>query len=357
MSKKICILTDSLSYGGAEKVAANMSVFLSEKGYSVFIVSMHDDISYSFNGELYNFGKAKAKYNKIKAFLEFKNFFKKHNFDFIIDHRIRSKYFKELLFSLFVFKNYKVAYCIHSFKLSYYFSFVKVPWLASIPHVKRKVFITVSSEIENYLKDILNIKSITIYNFYSKKNMVSENQHNSDFNNYIIGVGRLNKTKQFDKLIKSYSQSNLPKHDIKLIILGDGKEKQVLENLIKVLNLKHLVKLIPFINNPDYLIKKAKALVLTSKVEGFPMVLLEALSLNTPVISFNCKSGPKEIIMDGVNGLLIENQNITELTLALNKLIDDTFYANLKNNTHIGLERFSKDIIIQEWINVLENHK
>jgi glycosyltransferase involved in cell wall biosynthesis len=85
--------------------------------------------------------------------------------------------------------------------------------------------------------------------------------------------------------------------------------------------------------------------------------LLEALSLKTPVIAFDCKSGPNEIVKDHVNGLLVEDQNEEQLIIALNKLLNDTFYMDIKNNTQIGLDVFSEDKIIQEWETLFENKR
>ena len=110
MIKKICLLTDSLNSGGAEKMVSNLSFSLSKKGYQVFIVSMMDEITYPFAGELFNFGKIKLSNTKIKSFLKFKRYFKTQQFDVILDHRVRTVFFKELLFSKIVFKNYKVIY-------------------------------------------------------------------------------------------------------------------------------------------------------------------------------------------------------------------------------------------------------
>lgn len=357
MSKKICLLVDSLSSGGAEKVAANMSVSLKQKGYALFIVSMRDEIDYKYDGELFNFGLVKKSCNKLKAFLKFKQYFKNNKFDYIIDHRTRSKFIKEVLFSKFVFQNHKVIYCIHSYSLDYYFSYLNTAKLSLFPHVKKRMFVSVSNEIHDKLKQKLNVKSRTIYNYFMSKNArISSDSTLGSIDNYIIGVGRLTSIKQFDKLILSYNQSKLPEESIKLIILGDGPEKENLENTISKLKCKNHIKLLPFNKNPYRLMSSAKALVLTSKVEGFGMVLLEALSLKTPVISFNCKSGPKEIIKHGVNGLLVEDQNKKELTKALNKLLlDANYYSKIKENVQLGLEKFSEEYVIQEWINLFEN--
>ena len=159
-------------------------------------------------------------------------------------------------------------------------------------------------------------------------------------------------------MIKSFSKSHLPDSNVKLVILGSGSEKLNLELLISELSMSKHVELIPFTKNPNELISNAKALVLTSKIEGFPMVLVESLFLKTPVVAFNCKSGPSEIIQNYINGLLVDDQNEQQLTLALNKLLDNHFYNNLKQNTHKDLERFSEDVVINKWIDILENlHK
>ncbi|WP_027138676.1 glycosyltransferase [Gaetbulibacter saemankumensis] len=357
MSKKICLLLGSLSSGGAEKVAANMSISLKKRGCEIHVVSMRDEIDYKFEGQLYNFGKVKTKYGKLRAFFKFKKYFKDNQFDFIIDHRTRSNFFKELLFSKLVFQHSKVIYCVHSYHLEYYFSFLSLPWLSRLPHVKSSFFVAVCNAINDKLQELLNIKSTTIYNFVKFDGLLADSATDSNnLGNYIIGVGRFNKIKQFDKLIKAYSNSKLIEENVKLVLLGDGPEKVNLQRLIAKLKLEPYIKLFAFRKKPMALINKAKALVLSSKEEGFPMVLLEALTLKTPVIAFNCKSGPNEIIEHGINGLLVEDQNEDELSLALNKLLlDEKLYAEIKENLNKGIEKFSEEKVIQKWINFFES--
>lgn len=357
MSKKICLLVGSLSSGGAEKVAANMSISLTKRGYDITIVSMTNFIDYPFEGKLYNFGLVKEQYGRLKSFLKFKQYFKENEFEYIIDHRTRNKYFKELLFSKCIFQKCKIIYCVHSYRLAYYFSFLSFSTLSVFPHVKQKIFVSVCEEIAGKLKQKLNIESKTIYNFISANDFaISLNDNQFSNQTYIIGVGKLTKIKQFDKLIRSYQASKLYQNGIKLFILGDGPEKENLENLISSFKLENYINLLPFRKNPYGVIRNAKALVLTSKTEGFPMVLLEALMLNTPIIAFNCKSGPGEVIINEQNGLLVDDQNEKELTMALNKLLlDNTYYNNIKANTHAGVEKFTEERIIQEWVTLLEN--
>ena len=173
---------------------------------------------------------------------------------------------------------------------------------------------------------------------------------------YIIAVGRLVKMKQFDVLIKSYKNTQLLDKNIKLLIFGEGEEKENLQSQINSLGLHSFVLLKGFNQNVSSYIKQAKALVLSSKFEGFPMVLIEALTLKTPMIAFNCKSGPAEIIKHEINGLLVENQNQEALSKAMNTLVlNDEFYYQIKTNIEKLSNPFSEEIIIEQWINLVEN--
>jgi N-acetylgalactosamine-N,N'-diacetylbacillosaminyl-diphospho-undecaprenol 4-alpha-N-acetylgalactosaminyltransferase len=358
MSKKICLLVDCLSSGGAEKVASHMSFSLTAKGYNVTIVSMRNELGYLYKGTLFNLGLIKEKHSRLSSLLLFEKFFKEQKFDVIIDHRVRNKFFKELLFSKFVFNKSQVIYCVHHYDLNFYFSYLKWPMLARLPHVKKKQFVAVCDEIKSEMSELLDLESVRVYNYILADKILKKASqiHEHRESEYIISIGRLVKLKQFDILITCYAKSKLPKNNIKLLILGNGSEKEKLELLISHLNLNDYVELIPFQNNPYMLIKKAKSLILPSRAEGFPMVLIEALTLMVPIIAFNCKSGPNEIVKNMVNGLLVEDQNQEQMTSALNRLLLDTsFYNKIKENTSRGLEKFSETKIIEKWANLLES--
>ena len=94
-----------------------------------------------------------------------------------------------------------------------------------------------------------------------------------------------------------------------------------MQTQINQLGLIDFVELLGFKANPYPYIKHAKFLALTSRVEGLPMVILEALNLKTPVVAYNCPSGPSEMIAHNVNGVLVENQNTAQLIKTFNELI------------------------------------
>ena len=106
--------------------------------------------------------------------------------------------------------------------------------------------------------------------------------------------------------------------------------------------------------NPFKYIKKAKFLILSSRFEGFANVLAESLTCSTPVISFDCKCGPNQIVIHNFNGILVENQNFEALTIALNEFSNNQdLYNFCKQNAFESIQKFSLDNIGKQWINLL----
>ena len=120
----------------------------------------------------------------------------------------------------------------------------------------------------------------------------------------ILGVGRLNEVKGFDDLIKAHKYLLMNNVKNKLIILGEGEQRGYLERLILELNVRDSVILKGFVDNPYKYMRSASVFVLSSKYEGFSVVIAEALSVGLPVVSTDCPSGPSEILEDGKYGLL-----------------------------------------------------
>lgn len=121
---------------------------------------------------------------------------------------------------------------------------------------------------------------------------------------FILAVGRLNTLKRFDRLIAAYAQAKIAE-TYQLIILGEGELRQDLEKQIKTYGLQNRVLLLGYESNPYKYMTRAEYLVMSSDTEAYPVVLIEALSLGCPVLSTDCPSGPREIIREGVNGLLV----------------------------------------------------
>ena len=157
--------------------------------------------------------------------------------------------------------------------------------------------------------------------------------------------------KGFDRLIDAWSL--LPqeiRNNWKLDIYGDGPLKSVLTKQIEDLKINTSVS----INTPTKRIfdeySKSAFLVMTSYSEGFCMAILEALSVGIPVISFDFQFGPKEMIINGSNGLLVKNGDIRSLSESIARLINDnTLREQLASNAKMSVSKYQEDNVMHMW--------
>lgn len=356
---KICLVTVTLSDGGAERCAALLSQYFDKQGFEVYHVVFSGKVEYDFSGKIFHLEHLKDKRNswwsRSKRFFALKDFFANNHFDYVIDFRTKQYFWQEFIVHNFVYP--KFIQTIHSFKLKSYLS--KNTFLAKLLYKNCQQFITVSQGInEKVSLKYEFIPSQLIYNpiDFETIKLKAEEPISDDFQ-YVLSAGSMNKNvKQFNKLIECYAKSDLLKQNIKLVILGDGKLKSKWIKLVESLNLQEMVLFKGNVKNPFRYYKNALFTISTSKYEGMPMVLLESLACETPVISWNYASGPNEIITDKNNGLLVENQNSEKLIEAINQFVaDKDLYLHCKANALASVKRFSLDSIGQDWLTLFEN--
>ncbi|WP_179334808.1 glycosyltransferase family 4 protein [Winogradskyella costae] len=168
----------------------------------------------------------------------------------------------------------------------------------------------------------------------------------------ILTVGRLDKNKCQDQLIKAFNALEL--EDWKVQIIGDGNNKGELQSLIKSYNLSDKIEITSKVKRIDKYYNKSSIFVFTSKTEGFPNALLEAMHFGLPCISTDCNFGPSDLIKDSTNGFLVPINDLVILKdklslLVNNQLLRTQFSEKSKETT----EAYHSKIVVEKWENLI----
>ncbi len=172
----------------------------------------------------------------------------------------------------------------------------------------------------------------------------------------VIAVGRLEHQKAFDVLIRGHAHMREAGVDSHLLILGEGSQADELKTLVKTLGVEDSVFLPGFTPNPHALMRRAAAFAMSSRFEGLPMVLLEALALGCPVVSTDCPSGPAEVLEHGKHGVLVPMENAQALAEALGRIVqDDVHRKDLSVRARRRGDELSADRALKAWEALLDS--
>lgn len=354
--QKIALIGYKLSKGGAERVLSNLSLFLHSQGFEVHIITMIDEITFPYSGKLFNVGALRNQkndwINKFYRFKSLKKYLKEERFDWVIDFRFRIHWLQELLIYSLYPKN-KIQTVHSGAYQSYLF---KNKWISKWCFKKFKHVVCVSTAQQQMIIQQLGLtNTYVIPNGISVTNIQSEAVFPIPFTfPYFVFVGRLDSEKQLNGLIETYLKSDAISKKIHLVIVGKGDLACTLEEKFT----HPLIHIVGYQSNPYPWIYHAKALLLSSKFEGFGMVLLEANACGIPAISFDCFSGPNEIIQDGFNGRLVKNQDWQDYLKAINEFtssIDE--FASKKVEIQKYAKNWDWEVVGAKWISLLSNTK
>lgn len=169
----------------------------------------------------------------------------------------------------------------------------------------------------------------------------------------MLAIGRMNEGKRFEALIRAFAQAcEEPTHRPRwqLAILGDGPLHAQLLELVSVLGLQDRVCLPGRVGNVGDWLARASAFAMTSRYEGYPNALLEALASGVPAVACDVHTGPRELIQHGVNGLLVPAHSHEALTQALHQMMaDDVMRKQMASQAHTTAHRHATDNIIARW--------
>ena len=174
-------------------------------------------------------------------------------------------------------------------------------------------------------------------------------------NKTVIAVGRYSYQKGFERLIAAWHQVCQHVDDWKLHLVGDGELREELQQQIEALNLKDKVILGKAETDMLTVYKNASVLAMSSRYEGLPMVLLEAQAAGLPIVSFQCKCGPKDVIADGVDGFLVNEGDVDALAEKLMKLMnDEALRKKMGAAAFERSERYAEDRIMKQWTDLFD---
>lgn len=174
-------------------------------------------------------------------------------------------------------------------------------------------------------------------------------------NKEVLAVGRYNYQKGYDRLLDAWAMVHKVEPEWKLRILGDGEQRSDMELQAKRLHLSDSVIFGRAEHKVDEIYQQASIFAMTSRYEGLPMVLLEAQAAGLPIVSFDCKCGPKDVIRDGENGILVKDGNIQTFAQKLLHLMkDEELRKEMGRKAFKDSERFDEKRIMRMWTNVFD---
>lgn len=354
--KHIVLIIDSLVGGGAEQTNVRLAKLFIDYGYKVTIVVIKNIFEVSYDSQV-NIICLDYKKNKYPTYFTNLYFSSKLNDSLkslgSIDLIIGSLGLTHKLMNIIDTK-YNLYYALHGTTTK-----AKLDSKKGLSHyLKKKELIQTYNNkniicVSNGVKDdILTLpiipKSIkVIYNPFDFDEIRAKAKEKIDFKfpkEYIVHVGRFAKIKRHDILIKAFSE--IENKDIKLVLVGEGAEKENIQKLVKKLNLQNRVIFAGFYKNPFPIIKNAKLLVLSSESEGFGNVLVEALILDTNIISTNTL-GANDIMESNFSKQLVAINNINDLSRKIN------IYYNKPLLSKESYNNFSEESVISKYLNLL----
>ena len=362
--KKLLFLTgDQSRLGGTERICADVANMFSKKGFSVEILSLtngqssHFDINTNVKLSSVQLQGVSGTKLLFMAPGKLKYYFHKDLYDVVVVvESILFLFISPLMYFRkrpYVINwehfNYDVDLGLRSRRIA--------RWLAArqADHI---VVLTHSDKCKWQKKlKISDLKISQIYNLNpSSGSLFKKSGFVLGKKNIVLAAGRLTYQKGFDLLIKAWSQISSEVRDEWLLkIVGEGEDRTSLEHQITSLGIEAQINMPGSSNDMISEYQQASVFVLSSRFEGFGLVLTEALTFNTPVISFDCPDGPSEIIFNEKNGLLVTQNDPLDMAKKLECfMVDESLRKSLTENSQMGLERFTEEHIFPKWLNLIE---
>jgi len=362
MKPEILFIIPSLRLGGAERSAYLLIKFLVSREYQITLITRNDDTDFYSIPEsvkrikLKSIQKSRSIFNAWKEnssyVKELKSTIKEVSPHLIISFMARNNIHTLLATSLL---NIPVIVSERNYPPANPLGF---PWamLRRFIYPKAAKLVSLSRGTDSYFSWMQKKKRIVINNAVSPPENMKKFEEsidkilNRDGRNYIVAAGRLHEVKNFLLLIETFASLAEEFSLWDLLILGEGKERVLLETLIKEKNVEERVFLPGKTRSVHNIFQKCDLFCLTSKTEGMGNVILEAMQAGLPIVSVDCPTGPREILEDGKWGVLVPLNDNKNLQNALKKMMKsheerDQYCALSKER----IKAFSPELIFSLW--------
>lgn len=320
MKNNIVLIMSRLGFGGAERVAVSFCNWIVENTDDKVTILKFDnnDSAYELDNKVNVINFENNSGNRVMAIINRYRFCKK-NLKKLNANLVFAMFYQTELYAYFSKpRNCKV---IGSERCN----------VLELSNLKKNITYYAAKKCNGFIFQTEGIKktfpikvqknSFVISNAISNKKVYDIDVHNKE--NVITAMGRLNSQKGFDTLIKAFSIVNKKNSSYILKIFGEGSDRDTLQNLIDNLNLHDYVQLCGTKSDAINDVANSKIFVMSSRYEGMPNALIEAMATGTACISTDCKFGPSELIDDGKNGLLVPVDDVETLAEKILFLIEN----------------------------------
>ncbi len=350
----VAFVISSLTAGGAERVLSNLANELVED-FNITIITLykcqpfyplHKEINLKYCKEhsIDSPTTLQSLVNHCTLFYNLNKLLKNHQIDICIGFMSTSN-----LYAILASKLRKIPSIISErihpeyYDIGAFWNFIREKIYPLATHL-----VIQTESIKKYFETYMTSEQLRIIKNPLAPNLASKRNLNGKREKIILNIGRLDNQKNQDLLIRAFA--NIHQDGWILNIIGEGVNRKIYEDLIESLHLENKVKLLGIRSDVHSYFNQAGIFVFTSRFEGFPNALTEAMYFGVPCISTDCPSGPSELIQNGFNGYLIPVGDQLSLEKRLQELIDSPdlrmrFAANAIKNT----DEFESELVTNQW--------
>ena len=364
MSRRLTIVIHSLQGGGAERTVAEMANYWSRHSNEVTLITLdtmsNDNYEVApevnrveLNLMIHSRNILQALSNNLKRITQLRRAIRDSNPDVIISFTDKT--------------NVLTMIATRRMSLPVVLAERSDPWHQSIGRIwsrlRRRFYpscaaiVVQTDSIREFFTAFVKNKPIRVIpNCIWNVPDVVEKTRSAEQRRQVASLGRLSIEKGYDLLIKAFAKISDNHLDWDLVIAGTGNQQDEIEKLIDELGLSERVQLLGWTNKPTEILQRSDLFVLPSRYEGFPNALLEAMAHGLAVISFDCPSGPRAIIRDDVDGILVPPEDVDALVESMNSAMSDEALRNrLGEKAREVSDRFGVEAYFEKWEEVLDH--